>query len=182
MMISGRMYATEAQARGAVDGLREYGIGEDRIFLLSPGADNQATLKGMPSVQATACRLATERGNYVVAVEPYFGEGQSAERIMDSFGPLDGGSLPYVEPRNPAPFSDLLGFPPLSTRGRSYFSAMFPDLTSPNFHFSSKLGMKLLKERKGSWNSSFGLPLLKRTKDNWTSSFGLPLLTKSKRR
>jgi len=181
-MIIGRMYATEDQAKAAVDGLREYGIGNERISLLSPGTDNAATLKGMPSVQATACRLGTERGNYVVAVSPYFGEGQSVERIMDSFGPVDGGSLPYVEPRNPAPFSDLLGFPALSTRGRSYFSAMFPDLTSPHFHFSSKLGMKLLKERKGSWNSSFGIPLLKQPKANRSTSFGLPLLTKSKRR
>lgn len=181
-MITGRMYATEDQARGAVDGLRAYGIGEDRIILLSPLTDNEEALRRMPTVQATACRLGVERGNYLVAVEPYFGEGQSVERIMDSFGPVDGGSLPYVEPPNPSPFSDLLGFPTLSTRGRSYFSATFPELTSPDFHFSSKLGMKLLKERKGSWNSSFGIPLLKQPKANRSTSFGLPLLTKSKRR
>ncbi len=180
-MITGRMYKTEGQAHAAVDELRGYGIGEDRIVLLSPGSDVDGAVREMPTVQAAACRLGVERGNYVVAVDPYFGEGQSVERILDRHDPVGGSALPAVTPSNPAPFSDLIGFPPLSDRGRSYFSAAFPELSRPHSFFSSKFGMKLLKERKGSFTSSFGLPLLKQSPEK-KSTFGMALLTKSKRR
>lgn len=181
MSFIGRMYETEAQARVAMEKLKEDGFAESAMFLVPPGTTAEAMPAGVSRDHAFTYARGIKHGNTLLLVQTGFGWGETVSRIMDACGPVSTRSLPLLRPRNPTPFSNLIGMPTLSTRGRSYFSKMLPELTSPGFHFSSTFGMKLLSQKKGPWEKSFGLPLLSRKKGTWEKSFGLPLLKKRRR-
>jgi hypothetical protein len=111
---------------------------------------------------------------------------------------------PKLPRHHPAPFSAHLGLPTLS-RGRSWMSRIFGELTSPSFAvfgsdpliasptpFSSRFGLGVLSHQGGpSWTKSFGLPLLtKGGKPSWfaparlakhpapfSAALGLPVLS-----
>jgi hypothetical protein len=181
MSFIGRMYETEAQARDAMEKLKDDGFAEKTMFLVPPGTTAEAMPAGVPRDHAFSYARGIEHGHTLLLVDAGFGWGETVSQIMDSCGPVSARSLPLLRPRNPAPFSNLIGMPTLSTRGRSYFSRMFPELTAPGFHLSSKFGMKLLSQKKGPWEKSFGMKLLSRKEGPWEKSFGLPLLKKRRR-
>lgn len=177
----GRMYETEAQARIAMQRLQEEGFAEETMFLVYPGTPAEAIPAGVTRDHALSyARMLATGSGVLLLVRAGFGWGETVSKIMDACGPVSTRALPVLKPRNPAPFSRLIGMPTLSTRGRSYFSRMFPELTSPGFHLSSKFGMKLLSEKKGPWEKSFGMKLLKEKKGPWEKSFGLKLLKERK--
>jgi hypothetical protein len=176
----GRMYETEDQARVAMQRLQEEGFGEEIMFLVPPGTTAEAMPAGVPRDQAIAYARRLEHGHTLLLVRAAFGWGETVSRIMDDCGPVSTRSVPVLRPRNPAPFSNLIGMPTLSTRGRSYFSGMLPELTRPGFSFSSKFGMKLLSQKKGPRDKSFGMKLLSEKKGPWEKSFGIKLLSQKK--
>jgi len=149
----GRMYQTEAQARDAVNKLVEGGFAEETIVLLSPDAAGvgdsalemaRSVLPAeVPGHHAIVYARGLERGQSLVLVDAPFGWGEIARNILVDCGPVSAGP-PRLPARRPAPFSDLIGFPTLSTRGRSYFSRVLPELTGPGYSFSSKVGLPLL--------------------------------------
>jgi hypothetical protein len=176
MVPVGRIFETEAQARVAMEKLNAQGFGPSLMTLVPAGTSADAMPGDVPRDQAIAYARRLEGGNALVLVRAGFGWAGTATQILDGCGPILQESLPSLPPRNPSPFSDWIGFPVLSARGRGYFSKIFPELTSPDFSFSSKLGMKLLSERKSPWEKSFGFPLLRSKKGEWEKSFGFPLL------
>lgn len=179
----GRMYATEVQARDAVERLKGVGIEESRIIFVAPGTGHTQALQALapvPSADAIRYARRAESGLAVVVVEAFFGQGQFLGAVMNEANPVETDDLPVIRARNPAPFSKWIGMPTLSTRGRSYFKGL-GELTSPGFSFSSKLGMKLLSNNPAPLSSMLGMKTVTQRKSNWTKSFGFPLLT-SKRR
>jgi hypothetical protein len=141
------------------------------------------------------------RGHSVVAVEAPFGFGQPAIDILESFGPVDSIKNQPQEPRKPsawesdtplstalglsliksgkpAPLSDYWGIPTLSGR-RSMLSWLFGRPLSPNFKFSSMLGLGLLTRNATPLSSLFGLSTTTSTPGPVTAGFGMPLQTSS---
>jgi len=141
------------------------------------------------------------RGYSVVAVEAPFGFGQPAVDILESFGPVDSIKNQPQEPRKasawdsdtplstalglsliksdkPAPLSDYWGIPTLSGR-RSMLSWLFGQPLSPNFKFSSMLGLGLLTRSGTPLSSLFGVSTTTATPGPVTAGFGMPLQTSS---
>jgi hypothetical protein len=77
-------------------------------------------------------------------------------------------------PHEPAPLSANLGLPTLS-RGRTFLSRLFGELTSPNF---ALFGRNPLIAKAAPLSSLFGLSTISgKSGPSWSSSFGIPLLT-----
>jgi len=212
------MYATEQQAREAVGKLREDGFPKDTILLVTPSAgavtvDNlkaAITAGFMVGKDASVYAEAVERGRSLVVVRPAFGFGQAALAILDSCGPVDTHLIKTPElavtsdrgtplssffqwrvlrPNEPAPFSDFLGLPLLSSKpacpsdtigklsGPMIDSSFgFRLLSNKAAPFSSLLGLQTLMDQPVDWESSYGLPLQSLNPTPLSSWLGLPLL------
>jgi hypothetical protein len=141
------------------------------------------------------------RGRSLVVVHAPFGHGRLATDIVDSCVPVDSGlnlprepvhawdektplssalALPVLWRNRPTPFSDFWGLPTLSQGRTTFLSTLFGELVSPNFTFSSLLGLRLLSDNATPLSSRLGLKTLSSKKGPWTTSFGLPLLTKGR--
>ena len=141
------------------------------------------------------------RGYSVVAVEAPFGLGQPAVNILESFGPVDSITnqpqeppkasawdsdtplstalgLSLIKSDKPAPLSDYWGIPTLSHR-QSFLSWLLGQPLSPNFKFSSVLGLGLLTRSGTPLSSLFGLRTTTATPGPLTAGFGMPLQTAS---
>lgn len=197
MIPIGRIYETEELAIAAFQRLKDTGFPEDCMFLVRPGTAAEAIPGGVTRTHAIMYSRQLAQGSLtLVIVRAQFGWGERVARVLDECGPISTKDLPTIPCRNPAPFSSFFGLPTLSTRGGSYFSKIFPELTRPDFSVSSLVGMKLLSQKKsnweesfrmkllwrrsGPWEKSFGMKLLSRKKRPWTKSFGLPLLTENR--
>ncbi|MCU0836552.1 MAG: hypothetical protein MUC77_19290 [Chromatiaceae bacterium] len=196
-----RMYETEAQARGAASKLKDKGLAEDRILVVTQQAGGGGgsleaiasaimaghILRGQAKVYAEAVRS----GRSLVIVRAPFGTGKRVIYLLDRFGPVDSG-IKTAPRRSPAwdeaePLSSALQVPPLAGRRPAPFSALFglhtlsrgrtfqaryPELTTPAWTFSARLGLRLLSRRTTPWASLRG-----RSGPAWTRSFGLPMLS-----
>lgn len=178
MIPIGRMYATEERARDAARRLREDGFPENLIAVVAPGAGASALPRSVPRNQAIAYARGLEAGHWVVVVDPPFNWGQEATWNLVAAGPVDPVGVPRVRSRNPAPFSDFIGFPTLSNRGRSYLSGVFPELANPRFSFSSMLGMKMLSRNPTPLSSMVGLKSVSSSRGPYRPVLPLPLLTR----
>lgn len=195
-----RLYETEQQAGDALRSLEEAGFAPDTMQLLVPvsksdtgsaGAVANAVRAGfVPQERADVYADGVQQGHSLLAIRAPFGHGQLAIDILDRFDPVDTGlehpvpavawdvaapfssglQAPVLLRGSPAPLSRLLGRPPLS-RGRT-FERKYAELTSPDWTFSSLLGLRLLSRRAKPWSSLTG-----RSGADWTRSFGLPLLS-----
>lgn len=148
-----------------------------------------------------------EEGRSFVAIRPPYGYSQLAINILAGYGPVETEPRPpqrsstawdeaaplssalqlrTIKRNQPAPFSNTLGLSILSSGGRSAFSKMFGELTSPDFALfgrshlvheaaplSSFFRLKTLTRSEGPWRRSFGLPLLSRNPAPLSSSLGL---------
>lgn len=211
-----RVYGTEQQASQAVARLKEYGFAEEGILAVGPAPEGQAdSAKAVssavragfvPQERAKHYADAVRQGQSLVAVRPPFGRGQVAIDILDSLGPVATGlerqgsriswdvaaplssglRAPALWRGQPTPFSRLTGGQIL-LRGRT-FAAKYPELTRPEWTFSSRLGLRLLSRNQAprsslsgkaapSWTRSLGLPLLASGPTPFSSSLGLGFLT-----
>lgn len=161
--------------------------------------------------QARRYAAHVEDGRSLVAIRPPLGYAQLAMNILEAYGPLETEpprpqrssvawdeaaplssalQLTTIKRHQPAPFSGLLGLTLLSTGGRSAFSRMFGELTTPDFALfgrprlvheaaplSSLFHLKTISRSKGPWRSSLGLPLLSRNPAPLSSALGLHTLT-----
>jgi hypothetical protein len=196
-----RMYETEEQARGAVSKLKSQGLPQDRIVVVTPEAGGEeGSFEAIASAimaghvlrgQARVYAESVQAGRSLVVVRAPFGTGTRVNYLLDRFGPVETGAKvapkrspawdeaaplssalqipPLSRPRS-APFSDLFGWPALS-RGRT-FQAKYAELTSPDWTFSARLGLRLLSRKSKPWASLRG-----KSGPAWTRSFGLPLLS-----
>ncbi|TVQ39524.1 MAG: hypothetical protein EA356_01590 [Geminicoccaceae bacterium] len=170
--------------------------------------------------RAKACAELVKSGRYSVIAFPAFGTSELATQLLDSCGPVDadyrlpterdpwGPGAPfsanlYWKPlmeNCPAPFSTATGMPTLSSsksytelsKGQTFLGTMIAPLTSPNFAFSSFLGLKLLTKRRtmlgsnpllnsrGPKKSLLGLPLLINSPTPFSSLLSLPILSPSR--
>ena len=207
-----RMYETEQQALTAVEKLKEDGFPNNAILMVTPGADGERVLGFTLGDDAKVLVQSLKRGRSIVLVRAAFGFGQAAINILDSCGPVDtellappmtaaaweeaGAPLstalqwPVLKCNEPAPFSDFLGIPLLSScegseptmiskfSGSSIeLSFGYRLLSSKAAPLSSLLGLDTLLDKVGTGESSFGLPLGMQNPAPLSSFFGLPLLT-----
>ncbi len=207
-----RMYETEQQALAAVEKLKEDGFPNNAILLVTPGAEGEAVLEFTLGSDAQALAQSLGRGRSIVLVRAAFGFGQAAINILEACGPVDthllappmaataweerGAPLstalqwPVLKRNEPAPFSDFLGIPLISScQGSeptmiSKFSGASIELSfgyrllsSKATPLSSLLGLDTLLGKVGTGESSFGLPLRMQNPAPLSSFFGLPLLT-----
>jgi hypothetical protein len=194
-----RVYGTEQQASDAVARLKEYGFPEEGILTVSPVAGGEAdageavwsAARSGFVLQERARRYAdaVRQGQSLVAVRPPFGRGQVAIDILDGLAPISTGferhgpeilwdvaaplssglRAPALWRGQPAPFSLLTGGEIL-VRGRT-FAARYPELTRPDWTFSSRMGLPLLSRSQAPRSS-----LSAKAGPSWTRSLGLPLL------
>jgi hypothetical protein len=200
-----RMYEAEQQARGAVQKLKDEGFPEDQIFLVTPQSGGSAEAIAAAIMAGFVLRShakvyaeGIQRGRSLVVVRASFGHSQDAIDILNSFGPVDTGlrlprepsiawdeaapissalRIPVLIRNSPAPISRMFGMPPLSKGRTGWLAAIFGELTSPNFAFSSVVGMPLLSRNPAPLSSLFGLKTVTASSGPWKTSFGLPLLT-----
>lgn len=201
-----RMYETEQQARDAVRKLKEDGFPEDTILLVTPGPGGAGSVEGISAAisagfvvsgDAKVYVQAVERGRSLVLVRAAFGFGQAALNILDSCGPVDselmgrvkaaptserGAPLssffqwPLLKRNQPAPFSDFLGIPLLSSSTGSKPS-LVGEMSASTFDLS--FGFRLLSNRAVPLSTLLGLPTLLDTASLGSSSLGFPLLADS---
>lgn len=174
----GRMYETEEKAQDAARRLKEDGFLANTIAVVAPGSRAGAIPRSVPRNQAIAYSRALAAGHWLVVVEAPFNWGQVATGHLLDAGPVHPRGVPMLRPRNPTPFSNFIGFPPLSSRGRSYFSGIFPELSNPRFSFSSMLGMKLLSRNAAPLSSMVGLKTVSSSKGSYRPVLPFPLLTR----
>ena len=169
----------------------------------------------MVGKDASVYAEAVGRGRSLVVVRPAFGFGQAALNILDACGPVDTHLVQKPEPpvtaekgtplssffqwrvlrpNEPAPFSDFLGLPLLSSR-QTCQSDTIGKLSGPMIDnsvglrllshkatpLSSLFGLQTLLDQPVHWESSFGLPLQSRSPAPLSSLFGLPLLIGQRR-
>ncbi len=204
-----RLFETDEAAAAASEGLVAAGFRTDDILVISAAIEDRAQAVSdaigsgfLRSGSLEDCCLgALERGLSVVSVKAQFGQGQRATWALHAHGPVETDSIPVYESGQPAPLSDLLGMPLLSSHSRAGAG-----LADSNFSLSRLFGMRLLSRNGRLWfgmkalsssqrakRRSFGLPLLSSdpaplskllmwktlsaSKGRWTTSFGLPLLS-----
>jgi hypothetical protein len=198
------MYETEQQARGAVQKLKDEGFPEDQIFLVTPQSGSTAEAIAAAIMAGFVLRShakvyaeGIQRGRSLVVVRASFGHSQDAIDILNSFGPVDSGlrlprepsiawdeaaplssalRIPVLIRNSPAPISRTFGMPPLSKGRTSWLTALFGELTRPDWAFSSVLGLPLLSRNPAPLSSLFGLKTVTASSGPWKTSFGLPLL------
>lgn len=186
-----RIFESEAAAQDAAARLAEAGFnrlavlsGEQRPVAeagmpLPPPPDPEAIVRAaledglLAGRHRSVCVRNLRQGRSLVAVATNFGFAQQAIDIMESCGAVDSASLPAYYPRNPSPFSDLLGLPTLSR------AAPVSELKSSSWFLSSLFGLGLLSRKAAPFSSLFGMKVLSDSKRDWRSSFGLPLLSKN---
>lgn len=208
-----RMYETEQQALVAFNKLKEDGFPTNTILLVTPGANAEAVLGfTLGSSDAKILAQSLERGRSIVLVRAAFGFGQAAINILESCGPVDSHLLappmdtaaweeagaplstalqwPVLKRNEPAPFSDFLGIPLISSREGSEptliskfsgssieLSFGYRLLSSKATPLSSLFGLETLMGQAGPADFSFGLPLRMDNPAPLSSFFGLPLLS-----
>ncbi|MCU0975098.1 MAG: general stress protein [Steroidobacteraceae bacterium] len=205
-----RMYEAEQQARDAVQKLKDEGFPEDQIFLVTPRSGNTAEAIAAAIMAGFVLRShariyaeGIQRGRSLVVVRASFGHSQDAIDILNGFGPVDTGlrlpkepsiawdeaaplssafRLPVLIRNSPAPMSRTFGMPPLSKGRTGWLTALFGELTKPDYAFSSVFGMSLLSRNPAPLSSLFGLKTVTSSSGPWKTSFGLPLLIGSRSR
>ena len=193
-----RIFESQAAAQNAATQLLEAGFNKCRVLSLErqpaagPGMEPGGIEPGMsvspqPDAEAivraavedgllagrhrSICVRSLRQGRSLVATATNFGFAQQATEIMEACGAVDSASLPAYYPRNPSPFSDLLGLPTLSR------AAPVSELKSSSWFFSSLFGFRLLSRNATPFSSLLGMKTLSSPKRDWRSSFGLPLLS-----
>lgn len=185
MIPVGRIYDTEQKAQDAVRKLQDAGIDPDRVVLLNAGNNANADVveqkvPNLPSGHAIVYGRALERGQHVVIVQTFFGRGESWSEILNSCDPVDVRDLPMIRTRSASPFSDFFGIPTLSRSRDTLMTRIFPALSSPDFAFSAKFGMKLLSSNAAPLSSMLKLKLLSSNPAPLSSMFKLKLLSSRK--
>jgi hypothetical protein len=185
MLPVGRIYDTEQQARAAAQKLQDEGIAPERValFVSAPDANADAVEQAVPNLppgHAIVYGRALQNGQSVVVVQTYFGRGESWSSILNSFNPVDTQDLPLVRTRSASPFSDLFGMPTLARSRDTLMTRIFPALSSPDFAFSSKFGMKLLSSNPAPLSSMLKLGLLSSNPAPLSNMFKLKLLSSRK--
>ncbi len=196
-----RLYETEDNARDAVARLREVGVAEGAIIMLTPGGEGGSDSTAALARAVNAGRVIGDRaglyadrvahGRSLVVVEPPFGLGLRATEALDACHPVDTElrsgaapdpwgpgapfsatiSLPVLVRDNPAPFSRFAGFPTLSSTEPLVF------LASSNFAVSSLFGIPLLSRIAAPLSSLINLPTLTGGKGGYRAIVPLPMLT-----
>lgn len=191
MLMGVRMYADEQHARDAAAALVAAGLRRNAVNVLVPESGREAQIvrsaiddRRLPGSHVHVATEALRKGQTVLSVDlPY--ESQVAIDIMERYGPVETEKLPRVPRRSPAPLSELLGIPVLSSsssratlaRGQSRFVMdFFPLLKEGVAKKDRSFGLPLLKEGLTRKDKSFGFPLLKEGLTKKDKSFGIPLL------
>ena len=202
-----RIYASEEKALAAARALEEAGF-EDVALIANVAAGEEASTVraaidagSLPGSHAAACTRCLEQGQAIVSVRALFGSGQRATDLLELHEPVDTELLPRYSPRDPSPFSDLLGIPvltkytPMTDLSIIKYTFGEPSVSGRSATpLSSLVGLKPLVDF-GKKSKSFGLALLSRdaaplssllrlktltsaSRDRQTS-FGLPLLSRN---
>ena len=168
-----RLFETEQAAHNAVEALfaDEDSIeSRDRVTVIHASAPDAAArvdaaieAGALRSGHRRALKAALARGRSIVSVIPAQLEtGRFVERTLDGAGAVDTDTIEdYLSP-NPAPFSDLLNLPVL-TSGKS-------NTHLATFDQDSSFGLNLLSDNPTPLSSMFGLPLLSKHKSAKGSS------------
>ncbi|XWN31804.1 MAG: hypothetical protein ROR55_01415 [Devosia sp.] len=192
-----RIYPSEQAALDADARLAESGFTDRAVLLPSnvAGTEEKAVREAvregkLPQRFEKISIQSLKDGRAVVAVEAPFGLSETAVDIMDTGECVDTDRLRRYEISDPAPFSDALGLPVLSS------SKATNSLTDSSWSLSSSLGMGLLSKNpaplssaiswrtlskpkgKGEWRRSFGFPLLSRKAAPLSSMFGMGTLSR----
>ncbi len=175
-----RIYATEDAARNASANLARAGFADNKALLPSEltgreaNAVRSAVRDGiLPGSNTAVCTRLLQEGRSLVAVDAVFGRGNEALKIMADAGAVDTYLVPDPPVRNAAPFSEVFGWPVLSSAKPS------TELVDSKWRFSSLFGLGLLGGGAAPLSSMIAFPTLTGSKSGKRSSMGLPLLMNS---
>ena len=185
MAKSVRLFETEQQAQDAMAKLKDIGLGDNMIVLLtpSPGSEESAVRDAiaagkLPGIQVNVATKALRAGRSVLSVELPYGAGQRVDDILASCNPVDTEMLADVPSANASPFSDFLGIPTLIDGTSSTRLLSGPKERSMGFPLLTRGGKPMFGAVKPfRKNSSMGLPLLSNNPTPLSSLFKLKLLS-----
>lgn len=173
-----RIYETEKAANDAASRLTKAGYRDHTVIHAGKvkGKEAQAVDaaidKGLLSERYV--KISTQslkEGHSLVSAEAPFGHAAKVLAILEKKGTVKSDVLRRYVIGSPAPLSNALGLPTLST-----FSST-TGLIRQDWTLSSKFGMGLLSKNPAPLSNMFGMKLLSGPKKGWRSSFGLPLLS-----
>ncbi|MEM6937272.1 MAG: hypothetical protein AAF552_12500 [Pseudomonadota bacterium] len=177
-----RFFESDEAAQSAITSLTELAFLAEDITMLSPGAGEISALLGkaikagaLPATYRAACADALAHGHSVVVMEPPFGRGDLANRVMANAGGVETEMHREYTSYDPSPLSDFLGIPALARSKRS-----FNVRELSNFSLSGSVGFGLSSNNATPLSSMMGLKPLTTPKPGRTSSFGMPLLSRGK--
>jgi hypothetical protein len=201
-----RVYDTAEQAQQASAKLREKGLPENLITLITPESAPDALASAVrtgrvASERAEAYGAHLRDGRSLVAVSAPFGLGREVLIVLERYHPTATGLesalgagptvgwdmaapfssaivMPTLWRGRATPLSSLIGFSPLARQ--LTFDSMMGGLTSPDWTFSSKFGMGLLSKRQTYEGRLGGVERASgKTGDMLRSRFALPLLSRN---
>ena len=185
-----RMYGSHEHAMGAVAELKDGGLGDGDIYVVSPPGSPDASLESIADDIAAGYVLKShakiyaegvKRGGTLVIVHAPFGTSVSSTRTLDSYHPIDSGlseeESEAVYWDDAAPFSSALFSMPTLMKGASPFSMIcgLPTLTSGQGSLFGSLGLPEVSS--GGSLGPIGLPLLSGNATPLSSLLHLPVLT-----
>lgn len=194
-----RLFESEQAAREAVEKLVAGKVSRADITIINaydPGAaaavDTAVERGAAMSGHRRALKEALTRGRSIVAVTPDYGRTSFVRESLARSGAVETDTLSDYVPDDPAPFSDMLGLPVL-TSGRSTLDTLglfdFDKETSFGLSllsrkatpFSSLFGLKTLSSKKGSIAKGSSVEKMSGKPAPFSSMFGLKLLSSKKR-
>ncbi|MEM7707773.1 MAG: hypothetical protein AAF358_19635 [Pseudomonadota bacterium] len=177
-----RFFESEEAAQGAITSLREVEFLAEDITMLSPESggvsaplDRAMRAGVLPAMYRAVCAEALANGQSVLVMEPPFGRGDLANRVIAKAGGVGTEMLREYNAYDPSPLSEFLGVPALA---RSKRSINVRELS--NFSLSGAIGFGLSSNKPTPLSSVIGIKPLTTPKPGRTSSFGMPLLSRGK--
>ena len=193
-----RLYATEQQAKDAVQMLTENQLDPQTISMVTPSTIRSGSVqeiadhivsshcKWVPENYATLYAERIEAGESLVILDAPFGRGAQIERVLDSFEPLPI-RMPLADrqPSGASPLSDALGISVLSdglsfqAKRKDSLYAWLLGQSEGSSNFLSTSWFPMISKNPAPLSSMLGLRTISKNDDPGDTSFGMPLLSDS---
>jgi len=176
-----RLFDNPASAQAAAAKLKSHAFTTVHVVSAGDGvAGKLSAAKILPSHAAVfSDRIGS--GATLVSVQAQLGTAQAAIDILRSFGPIDSGLAnpdATIAPDDPAPLSDILGFPTLVSNDDSFSRFWGLPLLSKS---APSFGSGAAPVASKPFNGTFGIPMISTKAAPFSSMLGLPTLTGGRR-
>ncbi len=178
-----RLYQNDTDAQKAIDKLKGEGFAANKMTLLTPGQGGAADQRidaeiqagRMPAFYRDYAVEGLQQGRCVLVVDAPFGNGQTAEDIMDDAGPVDTERMPEWPVASARTTSAVFGITELSDR-KLITMADTTSMQRIKYIFGSFFGMGLTSNKAAPLSDAANIPTVTPRPKEWTKSLGYDML------